>query len=347
MLPKKIVNKKAYQEYIKLKEEYDNHPFRVIQTSDPEIIINTPTATTIKKRKIVNLPKREIEEILKKNKIIQSIRFRLNQIEKKAYGGTNKTLLLDEIRDDLIDKFSRYYSTKEVHKYVIEELGYGNFTYGEIRVFEYKSRPRIDELKKEYEKNYKDITIGEKRSRLNTINYLLLDRMQIYQKTHVREDSKEARALLEQARKEVEGDKIHLNIDGSIDINTTLILTKEHREVVFKDMIIGQMIISRVASRLKQNSAFLQDRLMNGYYSKFNGFSKNDNLSQNSPKFPSDMVYNFAEIQENHTKRSEGDDKLKEFPEITEAKKEKSSLVKQKIMDIIKQKAKDVKSNES
>ena len=97
------------------------------------------------------------------------------------------------------------------------------------------------------------------------------------------------RGILDQARKEVEGEELKLTIDGNIDVNATINVAMSSARLLH-GLTVNQLIISRVAARLKLPSQYLIDRLAHSYYAKYNGYRTNDDL-KTKPIYPTSVQY--------------------------------------------------------
>ena len=60
---------------------------------------------------------------------------------------------------------------------------------------------------------------------------------------------KEIRAIIEQARKEVEGDELVLKVNGRIDVEATISMVMKN-SVIMQDLTVIQMVMSRVCQRI-------------------------------------------------------------------------------------------------
>jgi hypothetical protein len=183
-------------------------------------------------------------------------------------------------------------SVAEVSIFLDKKYGV-KISYEALKKFEQRNQPKIADTRRDADLAVGDLGISYKRNRLMKLAYLLNDRLEIYSQSHERADSMEIRGILEQARREVEGDKLKIDISGRIDIEASV--KNEIEELMLKNLTINQIILSRVCARLGVPTMYLQERLTNSFYSKFNGFRKSD-LTQ-EVEYPSAVVYDFNAIQ--------------------------------------------------
>jgi hypothetical protein len=116
--------------------------------------------------------------------------------------------------------------------------------------------------------------------------------------------SREMARILEQARKEVEGEQVHLNIDGSINITSTIESAKSV-EKLYADINFMNLLMSRVAARMRINPLILQYQLTNSWYARFTGIKRNDSLMDEIPNYPSKIILNWNDIQDKAEKHEE------------------------------------------
>lgn len=327
-LPTGVKNRDKYVEWYLLRWEIDHHPWREYVSSN-KVVVDALSPKNVIRNKLKDCPRTELDSVIKVNTELRSKHMRSVAIWKQVYTEDGKILppeqMLEERSEEIIELYGRWHTDAEVHRIAVEQWGY-RVTPFVVRRFALKNKEKIAMLRQKYEEDYSDMSIGVKRSRLERLSYLLSDRMQIYERHHKLEDSRELRAILDAARKEVEGDVLKLDISGKIDIEATL--TMEFQGKVLNRMLINQIILSRVSARLGVSPVMLMNRLVNSYYSKFNGFRKNDELTA-KPIYPSSIPYDFNEIESKYA--------TIEMREVEEAKIVDISKEEKPKMDDIRQ----------
>jgi hypothetical protein len=268
-----------------------------------------------------------------------SMKRRFNSIDGNSY---RTSPVLEERYSEILDLFGKYYTETEVHRIISTEWEYKNLTFNEVKKFAIQNRDKIAELRRQQEEEYSDISIHSKRSQLGKLNYLLQDRMQHYEKKPTIENSREIRAIIMDAVKIVNGNQIKLDISGKIDIEATLTVSMEYQQTVLKQMTIQQLVLSRVAAKLNVNPIMLMSRLAHSWYSKFNGFNKNDDLINSKPLYPSAINYDFSDLGVKFEKQEGFDDRMKELPIIKDI--EVVEDISARILKLIKEKKQTVDS---
>lgn len=103
---------------------------------------------------------------------------------------------------------------------------------------------KIKELQENFKKDYSDIRLGYKRSRLEELQYIYNNRKSIYSKSNSREDEKQLMTLIESIKKEIQGDLvINGNINLQIEEKANFFIQKE----MLKNLNISMYISSEIA----------------------------------------------------------------------------------------------------
>ena len=255
--------------------------------------------------------------------------------------------ILDNQTTEVLELFARHYSVDEIHKKLIIDWGI-ELPMAVLLRFHRKNKLEIEKLKADYEKDLGQIGISKKRSRLEELDYIYRRNMQAYKRfegTKMLPFQAEARAILEQARKEVEGNQIKLDISGQIDITATIESAKNVEEL-YSDINFMNLLISRVAARQRVNPLLLQHQLLNSWYSEFTGIKRNDSIMDEEAKAPSSLILNWdslkekarkKEIEYNRLKRKFGS-KIEEAQIVDESK----PSLKEALLAKVKKKEKDL-----
>lgn len=199
--------------------------------------------------------------------------------------------LLEIKKAEILEMFGSYYSFEEIHKKLIEDTGI-NLEISNLRVFHSKYRLEIEKLQSDYDKNIGTIGITKKRSRLEQLDYMIRKIRQEFDNTsgkNLLPYSKEIKGLLEQARKEVEGEKLHLNVDGSINISATIESIKSIEDL-YADLNFNQLLVAMMAKQQNVNPLLMHHKMLTSYYSKYTGFNK-DTFDMNEViDYPSKLI---------------------------------------------------------
>ena len=305
VVPEGVTDVDQYRKWYKLKNEIDSDPERFYRYTDDKnqvhsIDLYSPITRIREKYKSIVDPK-TFAMLEKKANAFKSRTARCTS-EKRKIGGINGGYFdiegyLNSKATELLDMFGKYWTTEEVHRHIVEKWKQ-NVALSAVKGFYVKHKEQILRFRAQWDDDYTDISIHSKRARLGQLNYLIQTRRQIYDKTHKIEDSKEIRAILEQAKNEIEGNKLQLTVDGKIDVDLTINIEQQIKTI--GGLTLGQLIVSMTAGKLGVNPLFLMSKLSNSVYNKFNGFKRNNMMMKESPFRPSELVYNFEEIKENN-----------------------------------------------
>lgn len=282
---------------------------------------------------------KEIEEKLRKKNLLKA---KLAEYKGKAYGTCRsekspkvKDSVIDSRKTEALELFGKFYNAVEVHRILVQEYGL-DCSIGSVDGFRVANIDRIKELQEEYLKDYTEIRLTHKKSRLEELNELYVGRKNIYSKTNNRDDYKLLLQTIEQIKREVEGDV--LTINGHIDINIEQTITSHIYQELIKGLILKEIIISRVAARTNTNPAYLMSRLNNSYYAKFNGFGINDGQEAEISLYPSQIIYNFEDINNLHENKKIEQKDLSSFPQLGEEQKKEEIDIKKLLLDKLKKK---------
>ncbi len=301
--PDGIVDKECYDKYIVLQAQLQELPDRYPTTSDPTLYLDMLTSIHHLRKKTEHLPKDEVDKLLKVHKKVQSMKGKLASLKKKSYGYSRKmgvdTTILDGKAAHIVELFGRYYSETEVHEALIVKFGI-EVNMNSIKNFRRNHAEDIKRRQEAFSQEFSDIRLGYKRSRLEELAYIYRTRKTQYKNGYNREDGKELRMLLEQLRKEVEGDK--QSIDINVRNNAEAKIEMHIYNQLMEDISVKCLIVARVAGRMKVNPLILMERLTSGFYAKYTGFAEPDRDKEEVARiYPSSLIYDFNKLE----KRSE------------------------------------------
>lgn len=306
----------AWKEYC----EIAHHPLlneqRVQPTSDVNLQVDLLILPHRLKVKINHLPEEEKQKLMALHTAARIAQAQRSQAKRKALGThmQNRYItendLLTPKRAEILEMFGRFYSIQEVHKVITVDWGY-EVSIPVLEYFRTKNIERIKELNEHFKRDYSDIRLGYKRSRLDELSYLYNDRKQRYKLSGGREDYKLLLTTIEQIRKEVEGDS--LRIDGTIDINIQATLNFHIFQDMLCDLSIIDIIISKICARNNYNPQYLMTKLRSSMYARLTGFQKpaedGSRQEDNEITFPSQIIYDFSRIERMHM----GDNRAEEL----------------------------------
>jgi hypothetical protein len=253
-------------------------------------------------KKIEHLPEEERLSILEKSNAYQKINGRMlsirNQLSKNpAYRLGQWGITKKDRRDDILALYGKMHSSEEIHKIMVNDWQLKKITLSQLVKFEIDHKDSIGELKEKYQKDINSVRLSHKRSRLDEIQSLYLEFKQRQEDNGLSKNSSEMMLkLLEQARKEVEGQQIHIN--GQIKVEHEIAIQDHVNTEIMKSLNINDIIIGRLCSRLQINPKYILYRLHTSYYKKFTGFLPDQMDDKNEVEYPSQIVYDFNRITE-------------------------------------------------
>ena len=336
-----VKNEEAYEKYLEAKRLMEEHPDRNYIDSKGRLLVLTSSMGAIKKN-IQDLPKKEQNVIVEKATAIARLKGQMIALKRKVNSKDGNSYedpfeVLNERSSEIIELFGKWMTTEEVHKTIMLDWNMTSVGCQIVKKFALRHKETINKLRAQYDADYTDVSVASKRSRLSQLNYLLQDRRQIYETTHKVDDSKEIRAILADARKEIEGEQLLININGRIEVDATITLELQNK--IQGGLSLSQMIVARVAARIGKDPTFMMSRLANSVYAKFNGFQKNDNIEVEKPIYPSAMVYDWELIKN----KKEVIEEAKVIDSLPKEQIESSSKIKELLMQKIKSTNRQIK----
>lgn len=297
--PVGVIDTVAFDTMVRMKAECQNSPIRFFETSLDTTVDNNSAWNHIRNKYQGEIPDDELEAMLSQWKEHRSNIGKVQHFTHLAYKTKRtKAIILDHKYAEILELFGRYLSLTEVHKIVCQDWGM-SINAGSLEKFRIEHIAEIQAKQEEYVKTYSNVRLGHKRSRLDELTYLYRDRKSIYELTQKGDDYKLLLQTIEQIRREIEGDK--LTIDGQFSIQVEQTLSYHIQNEILQELNIKQLIVSKVAVRMNKNPLKLMTYLENSTYAKFAGFKKPEvGLMEDKIIYPSQSIYNFNDIKEAH-----------------------------------------------
>lgn len=326
MSKKKTEEEKKNEAWMKELKELEKHALYtgdgIFLCSDGTEVNFKGTARNIRVR-MMELSDEETEEVLALSSEYQSIKGKIVMLKRRIGGGSlyqknagwQKCLKRTQ---EMLDLFGKMYSGTEVHKIIVTEWGHKDVRYETVLKFQRENKDTIATLRDEYQSDYKNIRLVHKRSRLDELTDLYSSRKQKYAETQTKSDYELMLKTLEQIRKEVEGQQIHIN--GAIKVEHELAVQNHVNDEIMKYLNINDIIVGRLCARLKVNPKYIMYRLHTSYYSKFSGFLPDELDDSNEIMYPSEVVYDFNRIAGLNDALNVTDIEYKEEPTISKPK---------------------------
>lgn len=345
--PVEIIDKEAYNTSIILEKLYVLNEGRIFETSDDNIVIDLGATYEYISNRIRGLPEEEQLLIKAKARIVNIHRSKIGTYRSKAYAlrlGSKSPdeSILSPRKLELIEMFGRYFTAKDVHEYVNNELNI-YVSLKTVEKFRIKYIKEIKEKREEHQNSFNEMRLAHKKSRLEEYSWL-------YEMSKRKSETNDAikerdflRLLLADIRKECEGDVITVN--GNIQMTIEATLNIHIQQELLKKLTLSEIILSRIAVKHGLNPLILLSKLQTSYYSKFSGYniSQDFDISNQEPIYPSAHVYDLDKLQRLNIDR-DSKEKIHEgviVDEYEETLKIKSS---NKLKDILAQRIKSKNS---
>lgn len=240
-------------------------------------------------------------EIERKNREAQALSAQISMYKLQLSGKSTpvesrEKKLVEEYTSEILELLGKGYTSSEVHKALLDKGV--DIRYADIQNIHINNKAKVAEMRTSYNEDLGDVTLYSKRCRLERLSYLLNEMMDNFESSTnpgmKQKISAEARAIIEQARKEVEGEEVKLTVQGRIDVDATINVAAVTLGIG-EGLTIPQLVIARTAARLGMRSQYFIDHLANSYYAKYSGFRKNDDL-RTKPIYPTAIAYDIMDV---------------------------------------------------
>lgn len=222
---------------------------------------------------------------------------KISEQSKKSFGGKSQAGGVLEARsEDLLDLFGRLYSVDEVHRMIVQDWNY-SINRQTLQAFYARNIKEIERLRDQYASDYSDLSLTKKRGRLDKLSVMFYTYFNKWYKSQSLEYSRELRALLDQIKKEVEGEQIIVNVQGQINVDLSIEVNKTLFEAQ-RRIPINNMILAMVAAKKGIDPTIIMAQLTNSYYKNLTGYGKYE--PEKELVHPVDLTYNWNEIQKKH-----------------------------------------------
>jgi hypothetical protein len=266
------------------------------------------------------------------------------QLDKATGQIARRVGILDIEESRLLEWFGKFYSVKEVQEKLKKELYYSP-SLPQIEKWYKEHETEIDRLRTSYTLKNKEFRIATDSGRLETLNELLNHFDEKFKKDGKIEYSKEIRAILEQARKEVKGNELHLTVDGKIDINASIQANINITQTMQR-IPVNALVIGLTAAKQGLNPERIMSQLASSYYKNLTGF--NGEITGNEEVYlPSKLIkqYDWGELTRINKNRKESNQtsSIKDIITITDSTdKQKSDMKKEDLLKSLIKYQKDI-----
>lgn len=277
---------------------------RFIAASDGSII-NLGVLPHAFIEKIAHLPDEEREEFVLKQREYQRIMGKANVEKKKAFGLINRSPaqqklgmeidVLEERGQEIRELYGRMFSPEEVQSICVTEFKIPCSIEAAV-AFRAKHLDQITKRIEAFKRDYSDLRLVAKRGRIEELAWMYMRVKNRYVSVEGNSDREFLLKLLEQLRKESEGDVI--KVEGNLDVRIESLVNVHLRQEILGQINLTQIIIGRVASRVGRPPEVLIKRLADSFYAKFNGMLGDvQDAEYEELKYPSAEGYDFDSIR--------------------------------------------------
>lgn len=316
---KLIADKEAYDKYKALA----NHPIfnerRFVTCSDGNVVDVASFPQRIKNQ-TAHLSQDEQELVMEVYRLYRRMSGKLVGLKTKAFGTglfsyknksnnnirPKRVKILDKVKDEVLSLFGRMFTIDEIHQIVVEDF---KIPTSKVSILEFRKLhlEEITELIESFKTTINDMRLATKRGRLEELIYLYHSMKTKYKRTTGIPEHRSLLMSIEQIRKEIEGDRITL--DGNLDISVDSKINQHLQQEVFKQVNINQLILSRVCARTGVDPLYVLKELAESYYSKYLGIV-GEEVEFTDVLYPSSDSYDFDKIKD---KTKENEEQLQEY----------------------------------
>ena len=298
-IPEGVVNVKEYHKYL----AFSRHPVvrNTIYVSSEGDEINIAMLPSPLKKRISHLSPSEQEHVLALKARYSKYRGYIAVSKAKAFGsygnadGLKETpkKALTPYEEDVVELLGRLFTVPEVVKIMWEDNGIETRE-GDVLDIMKKHIGEIERRREDFRNRVLDVRLYNKRPRLEELAWMYSRLKSRYILLNGTEVANTMLRVLEQIRKEAEGDVI--NINGAIDINIDATIQNHIAKEAFKTINLKEIILGRIAARMNYDVKKLVAGLHNSYYANFVEISGNFDPNAEMT-YPSSKTYDFAEIE--------------------------------------------------
>lgn len=301
VVPPEVFNPQAFIAREKMSRYINEHPRRIYRylVDGKEYVIDCKTSSYFvnKYMRTKGASEEDIQIGMDISTQFRRLIAELSGFSRKAFGGKSQAGgILECHAETLLDLFGKLYSVDEVHRKAVQEWGY-EVNRQTVHSFYARHLKEIERLRDQYTADYTDLSLTKKRSRLDKLSVIFYTYYNKWSKDERLDYSRELRAILEQIRKEIEGEQIQFNIQGKIDVDLTIEVNKTLFDAQ-KRVPINNMILAMVAAKRGLDPTALMTQLTTSYYKSLTGYGKYN--PEIELVHPVDLTYNWNEIERRH-----------------------------------------------
>jgi len=235
----------------------------------------------------------------------------------------------------LIKMFGSFMSIEEVQRACQSEFNFKPAK-SKLREFFYAKQPEIERERKRNSNNYDHLPLTNLTGRVEQLAYLYETNKKKYIETGYNiSRSKELRAILEQVKVEIEGNRIMLDVNGKIDVDLTISANESLKKVSSMIPLLS-FIVGIVASKAGIDAMGIMNLLQTSIYSKYSGVMGilPNGEQQDLSILPSNQVYDWMTLKD----KVYGQNKPAQKIDIEDVDMEEVKSEKEKLLQLIKEK---------
>lgn len=361
------VDKNAYKVWLKCEENEWLTTKRVYHASDGGLI-DLAIVHPFLKKKILHLPQDEQDVIWEmKTDQYQPARLKANMWKKRAFGvipgprkeppGDNKKkqkaydnammakfAILAPRAPELIELFGRMFTIEEVFTLAVEDWGLP-CTRKMLTEFRNHHADVISDKINHHKQSFADLRLGIKKSRLEELCWIYNELKKDYKKNRQVKFAEQLRGVLQDIRKEVEGDR--LVVEGNFDVNIEASINQHLQDEILSGIGLRDLIIGRVAVRANISPSQLIYQLTRSYYRKFSGaLEPISDAEYVDMKYPNEAGYDFDFINKNQSYLEQEDQKAAQVTEI-QVEPSAGEKLRQRLLSIALKNANDAERTQT
>ena len=326
-IPEDVTNPKEYMKWIAYKQNpILLQPKHMTSTGEEINIAMLPHRL---RKCIEHLAPKEQEELLELKAKWININAKANTAKAMAYNrmGRYAGQLVDKVKqvtipfeDDVTELLGKMFTIPEVVRIMGEDNGIA-MDEGDVRRVLKKNIVDIERRREEFRNKVVDVRLYNKRPRLDELAWMYSQMRTRYVSLNTMESFNAMIRVLEQIRKESEGDI--LNINGVLDVNIEVEIQNHIQKEMLRTINLKEIILGRVAARMNWDLKKLVAGLHNSYYAKFVNVS-GDFDPDAEMSYPSQQNYDFNKIQMG----AKDDIEDIEAEDVTDAQKVKADSIR-------------------
>ena len=284
-----------------------------------------------------HIPDREAKRISDAISMLNDMKIQKGRWVRAYKKGTYVTKtrdVLDIKKTEIIEWFGEYKDSAEIQRLIYKKWKH-NVSAARLRSLYSENRKKIEDLRSEYEKTNGYIKLANQRGRLEEYAYIYDTQRQKYEDSdYAVPHTRPMLEVLDKIKKEIDGEKIVLDIQGKIDVDMTMNVNKSFQQVTSQIPMMS-FIVALAASKRGIAPDSIMSKLQSSIYKGYSGVSgfwdgeKNQDLSI----LPSNQVYDWLKASQERVEDVEHEEiKI----DVEEEKKEEVNEVRQKMLDTLK-----------